>query len=139
MESENIVGFVHANGMSTGLAGGYAIYVTEKRIMGAKKFTVKTTAAYLDEGTRAGLEYFDMAEKVKQLIEAKKDFEFTVSEVETIEMKAPGFFGGYLKIRTPHREVKVKIGDLDDEIYNILREILVVFAPDKVKEVGKKK
>lgn len=136
---EEIIGFIHSTNMAKKgrLKAGIAMYITKEKIMGAVKVKFGSIAAYLGGDSNVDLKYWEKAKKIKEMIEKKKDFELSQNDVQSIQIKKPGVFKmGYVVFQTNNQELRLKIGsEISDDEYDILYNLLNIFAPDKFQEV----
>lgn len=137
MEDEEYVGGVVSGRMlRAGGIAGYGLYVTSRRLIGAKnrKALWKGIAGSALGGVTgmyvgAKLTRDHNAQMIDDL-EQKKDFEFAKENVTSVELKKPTFVHrGHLVISTTSGDpIKILIADGGD--YKRLLELMQSFRPD---------
>jgi hypothetical protein len=150
MQEEKYIGGIkssHFKKKKTWGVGGYAIYVTSKRIIGIKgtfigliKDTAKGTFLdnvlfpYLSAGSMLGKK--EKSKAVEQL-EKNKDIEIFKKDVSGIEIKKPsalGFSAGHLKIERKNGEpVQISIPFKPD--FKEIKKLMEAFKPESLKIV----
>ena len=151
MQEEKYIGGIkssHFKKKKTWGVGGYAIYVTSKRIIGIKgtfmgliKDTAKGTFLdtvlfpYLSAGLMLGKK--EKSKAVEQL-EKNKDIEIFKKDVSGIEIKKPSALcfisAGYLKIERKNGE-PVQISILFKPDFKEIKKLMEAFKPESLKIV----
>ena len=144
MEDERYIGRIESAFFKKGTyfsTRGYAIFVTNKRIFGVKRwayiYKVLIKFELVDEMDTP----FSQEDNTKTLAEfagIKKDLELAKESITVIEMKRPKppFLGGHIKFITESgKAVHIKIQAYGSEEYWKVKRLMDRFAPELVKEV----
>jgi hypothetical protein len=130
---EKFIGWVCSPNLVKGIGRGYAIYATDKRIIGVKKTSEGLGVAFESlvssiTGVDVQGESVKMDTQLPNISEGKIDFEFLRDAVTKIEIKKPSVLleNGYLKVSTQiSKPVKVKIMNKDE--FKIVKKLMVLF------------
>ncbi len=137
-EGEEFVGGFAGGLLARGIAPGYGVYATTRRIIGVK--LRKTEARAFLRGATAGLVEgqlipklsIDESAMVIEELDQKKEFDMAKSNISRIEIKHPGLLtGGYLSI-TPRVGEETRIRVLHRVAFERLRELMQTFYPEAV-------
>jgi hypothetical protein len=111
---EDIIGVIWGQSLHHGPGFGYALLITSRRIVGAKKGTyTRALVRYLGPGSNATQEDRKKAEGVALEIEQEKEFEMAKDEISEISYKSPGFFfGGHVVFNTAQESIKLTLPSL---------------------------
>lgn len=154
MHMEEIIGGLEGLNLCKGVFRGYALYITNQRVIGAKmKSRGKELLKFLMgwrgsvRGSLRPLEWKGESLKVSRLsaeetstlledIRGRIDFEVRKQEIEKVELKKPGTFrAGHVKIKARGGEHKVLIVAGAREEYEYLKGLFKEFCPEKVEVV----
>jgi hypothetical protein len=137
-KDEMLQGGVVSPNLVRGYPRGYALYMTNKRVIGVKKPKVGIMGLIAPRrvGPVGGLvtENATMDDEMKMIreIDAKKDFEMRWDSISRIDFKKPGILVGGHVILTPStgEPVTVKIGTKKD--FEIVLNLMRNFLPQAV-------
>jgi hypothetical protein len=141
VESEELQGGVVSPNLVRGRLRGYALYVTNKRVVGEKRpnaglgFLIGAGMA----GPVGGLIGHKMTDdenlKAVRELDERKDFEMRKEDIARIELRKPGTLVGGHVIFIPRtgEPVKVKIGTRKD--FEITINLMRKFLPEAVSSV----
>ena len=148
---EEILGGLESLNIAKGVLRGYALYVTNERIIGAKmkgkellKFLggwkgdlKKSLTPFEWRGTTIKVPKLtgEDASRLLEDLKGRTGFEIKKHEIQEIELKKPGMLGGgHVKIKTgAGKEHKIRIIAGGKEEYEHLKETLQQFCPEKLK------
>jgi hypothetical protein len=139
MSSEELIAVLWSTNFVRSSRLGYALVFTSSRVYGGKKASwFNSCEVDFGPGGGATETQRELAHKVAEEVDAKKDFDIAKETITKILFRENGLFSrGHAIFQTPTEEVRVEVKDTSGPRYSersnaLLAAVLVEFARDRV-------